>query len=247
MATVEESVDVAVPVSTAYNQWTQFESFPRFMSGVKSVTQLTDTTNRWTAKVGGVEREFETEIVEQQPDSKVAWRSVDGTTHAGAVTFERLDDLTTRVHVRLQWDTETLTEKIGAALGFDDRQVKSDLRRFKEFIEARGVETGAWRGSVDDEPAGGTFEGAASGPGAREPEPLPEGARAAALGPELPPAYAEFLARLTPEEAGTVRPIMQQSAAEGLYGVHIRVLPIGVQAMTSEDVPYGEVRVEDNA
>src|SRR3954453_3771295 len=152
MATVEESIDVAVPVSTVYNQWTQFESFPQFMSGVESVTQLTETTNRWRAKIGGGEGEFETQIVEQQPDRRVAWRSVDGTTHAGAVTFERLGDQDTRVNVRLQWDTESLTEKVGAALGFDSRQVKNDLRRFKEFIEARGSETGAWRGTVEDAP-----------------------------------------------------------------------------------------------
>jgi carbon monoxide dehydrogenase subunit G len=252
MATVEESIDVAVPVSTAYNQWTQFESFPQFMSGVESVTQLTDTTNHWRAKVGGVEREFETQIVEQQPDRKVAWRSVDGTTHAGAVTFARLGDQDTRVNVRLQWDTESLTEKVGAALGFDSRQVKNDLRRFKEFIESRRTETGAWRGSVEDAPAGGSFGGTQPAAGTVRPagapmeEPAPEGARAAALGPDLPPAYEEFLVRATPEEAATLRPVMQQSAAEGLYGVHVRVLPSEVQAMISDEVPYGQVRVEDN-
>jgi len=252
MATVEESIDVAVPVSTAYNQWTQFESFPQFMSGVESVTQLTDTTNHWRTKVGGVEREFETQIVEQQPDRKVAWRSVDGTTHAGDVTFQRLGDQYTRVNVRLQWDTESLAEKVGAALGFDSRQVKNDLRRFKEFIESRVSETGGWRGTVEDAPAGGSFGGTEPVTGTAPPvggltqEPVPEGVRAAALGPDLPPAYEDFLARTTAEEAGTVRPVMQQSAAEGLHGVHIRVLPSEVQAMISADVPYGQVRVEDN-
>ncbi|WP_308190730.1 SRPBCC family protein [Arthrobacter hankyongi] len=259
MATVEESIDVAVPVGTAYNQWTQFESFPRFMAGVESVTQLTDTTNRWRMKVGTVEREFETEIVEQQPDRKVAWRSVDGTTHAGAVTFERLGEEDTRVNVRLQWDTETLTEKAGAALGFDSLQVKSDLRRFKEFVEGRGSETGAWRGSVHDTPAGGSFEAAApaagtagpAGPPAQETAPYSaqtgsHGAQEAALGPDLPSAYEAFLARATPQEAATVRPVMQQSAAERLYGVHVRVMPSELQAMISEEVPYGQVRIEDN-
>jgi ribosome-associated toxin RatA of RatAB toxin-antitoxin module len=245
MATVEESIDVAVPVSTAYNQWTQFESFPEFMGGVEAVTQLTATTNRWSAKVGGVEREFETEIVEQQPDRKVSWRSVDGTTHAGTVDFESLGETTTRVNVRLQWDTETVAEKVGAALGFDSRQVKADLRRFKEFIESRQQETGAWRGSVEDRPAGGSF-GASSDTAGGQSMP-PEGAAAAALGPQLPPAYEEFLGRVTAEEAGTVRPVMQQSVADGLHGVHIRVLPSEIQAMVSEDVPYGHVRVEDNA
>ncbi|NKX53923.1 SRPBCC family protein [Arthrobacter mobilis] len=253
MATVEESIDVAVPVSTAYNQWTQFESFPEFMGGVESVTQLTDTTNRWKAKVAGVERDFETEIVEQQPDRKVAWRSVDGTTHAGEVTFEPLGDQASRVHVRLQWDTESLTEKVGAALGFDSRQVKADLRRFKEFIEARGAETGAWRGTVEDRPAGDSFEGAeaaaragAGGGRAAGDEELARTAEAAALGPELPAAYERFLAGLTPEEASTVRPVMKQSASEGLQGIHIRVMPSEIQAMVSNEVPYGEVRIEDN-
>jgi uncharacterized membrane protein len=150
METVEETVDVAVPVSTAYNQWTQFESFPQFMSGVESVTQLTDTTNHWVTKIGGVEREFDTEIVEQQPDQRIAWRSVDGKSHAGVVSFSRLDDRNTRVSVRFEWDPETFTEKAGAALNIDKMQVKADLRKFKDFIESRRTETGAWRGEVDD-------------------------------------------------------------------------------------------------
>ncbi|MCG2621029.1 SRPBCC family protein [Arthrobacter sp. I2-34] len=149
MARVEETIDVAAPVRTAYNQWTQFESFPEFMSGVESVTQLTDTTNHWKARIGGVEREFDTEISEQHPDERVAWRSVDGTTHAGVVTFHRLDDITTRIAVQLEWAPETFAEKAGAAFGIDDAQVKSDLRKFKDFIESHGAETGGWRGDVD--------------------------------------------------------------------------------------------------
>lgn len=150
METVEESIDVAVPVRTAYDQWTQFESFPHFMSGVESVTQLTDTTNHWMTNIGGVQREFNTEIIEQVPDERIAWRSTDGTSHAGEVSFTPLDPGTTRVSVRLQWAPETFSEKAGAALNLDDRQVISDLRRFKEFIESRGTETGAWRGEVQD-------------------------------------------------------------------------------------------------
>ncbi|MDQ0821829.1 putative membrane protein [Arthrobacter sp. V4I6] len=151
METVEESIEVAVPVRTAYDQWTQFESLPEFMSGVESVTQLTDTTNHWVTKIGGVEREFDTEIIEQQqPDERIAWRSVDGKSHAGVVSFTPLDPGTTRVSVRFQWAPETFTEKAGAALNLDDRQVKSDLRKFKDFIESRGAETGAWRGEVED-------------------------------------------------------------------------------------------------
>lgn len=150
METVEETVDVAVPVSTAYDQWTQFESFPAFMSGVESVTLLTDTTNHWVTKIGGVEREFDTEIVDQQPDQRIAWRSVDGKSHAGLVSFTSLDAGNTRVTVRFEWAPETFTEKAGAALNIDKMQVKADLRKFKDFIESRGTETGAWRGEVDD-------------------------------------------------------------------------------------------------
>ena len=150
METVEETVDVAVPVSTAYNQWTQFESFPEFMSGVESVTQLTDTTNHWVTKIAGVEREFDTEIVDQQPDERIAWRSVDGKSHAGLVSFTPVDAGNTRVSVRFEWAPETLTEKAGAAVNIDQMQVKADLRKFKNFIESRGTETGVWRGEVDD-------------------------------------------------------------------------------------------------
>ncbi len=149
MANVQESIDVAVPVSTAYDQWTQFESFPHFMSGVESITQLTDTTNHWKTKIGGVEREFDTEITEQHPDERIAWKSVDGTSHAGVVTFHRIDDGTSRVSVQLDWNPESFAEKAGSALGADDHQVKADLKRFKEFIESKGVETGGWRGDVE--------------------------------------------------------------------------------------------------
>ena len=148
MPNVEQSIDVDVPVSTAYNQWTQFESFPQFMKGVDSVTQLTDTLTHWKTSIGGVEREFDAEISEQHPDERVAWHSIDGKTHAGVVTFHRLSDTTTRIMVQIDWETESLAEKIGAAVGVDDAQVKGDLKRFKEFIESRGTETGAWRGDV---------------------------------------------------------------------------------------------------
>ena len=155
METVEETIDVAVPVRTAYDQWTQFESFPEFMSGVESVTQLTDTTNHWVTKIGGVEREFDTEIIEQRPDERIAWRSTDGKSHAGLVSFTPLDAGTTRVSVRFEWAPETFSEKAGAALKIDEMQVKADMRKFKDFIESRGTETGGWRGTVDDNgPAG---------------------------------------------------------------------------------------------
>lgn len=148
MPTIEQSIDVEVPIRTAYDQWTQFESFPQFMGGVDSVTQLTDTLTHWKTSIGGVEREFDAEITEQHPDERVAWHSIDGKTHAGVVTFHRISDTTTRLMVQIDWETESLMEKLGAAVGVDDAQVKADLKRFKEFIESRGVETGAWRGDV---------------------------------------------------------------------------------------------------
>jgi uncharacterized membrane protein len=148
MASVTESVDVDVDVSTAYNQWTQFESFPEFMGGVESITQVDDTHTHWKTSIDGVTREFDTEITEQHPDERVAWKSTDGTSHAGVVTFHRLDEQKTRVTAQIDWEPEGLVEKAGAAVGVDDRQVKADLARFKEFIEQRGGETGAWRGDV---------------------------------------------------------------------------------------------------
>ena len=148
MPTIEQSIDVDVPLSTAYNQRTQFASFPRFMGGVEQVTQLTDTLTHWKTSVGGVDREFDAEITEQHPDERVAWKSIDGKTHAGVVTFHRLSQDTTRVMVQIDWETETLAEKAGAAIGIDDMQVKKDLAKFKEYIESRGVEEGGWRGDV---------------------------------------------------------------------------------------------------
>ncbi|MDT4984305.1 MAG: hypothetical protein QOF95_1795 [Pseudonocardiales bacterium] len=149
MTSVTESVDVDVDISTAYNQWTQFESFPEFMNGVESIRQVDDTRTHWRTSIGGVGREFDTEITEQHPDERVAWKSTDGTSHAGVVTFHRLGDNQTRVTAQIDWQPDSVVEKVGAALGVDDRQVESDLRRFKTFIEKRGAETGAWRGNVD--------------------------------------------------------------------------------------------------
>lgn len=157
---IVESIDVDVPVSTAYNQWTQFESFPHFLDEVESITQIDDTHNRWKVKVGGIEREFDAEITEQHPDERVAWRSIGGDTeHAGVVTFHRLDDTTSRVTVQMDWEPDGLLEKAGAAVGAPKHAVKKDLENFKEFIEGRGAETGAWRGEVQ---AGG---GAVTHPG----------------------------------------------------------------------------------
>ncbi|MCU1437843.1 MAG: cyclase [Naasia sp.] len=149
MAQILESIDVDVPVSTSYNQWTQFESFPKFLSFVKEIRQIDDTHNHWTVNIGGVEREFDAEITEQHPDERVAWNSITGKdAHAGVVTFHRLSDTQSRVTVQIDWKPENIVEAAGAALGIDDHAVKKDLKSFKEFIEKRGVEEGAWRGDV---------------------------------------------------------------------------------------------------
>ena len=148
MSTVTESVDVAVPVRTAYNQWTQFESFPRFMEGVEAVSQQSDRMTHWKIKIGGVSREFDARITEQHPDERVSWQSVDGPKHAGVVTFHRLDDTHTRVTLQMDTDPEGVIESVADATGLLSRRAKGDMKRFAEFIEERGGETGAWRGDV---------------------------------------------------------------------------------------------------
>ena len=152
---VLESIDVKVPVRTAYNQWTQFESFPQFMEGVERIDQLTPTKTHWVTKIAGVRREFDAEITEQHPDERVAWTTENGTHQAGVVTFHRIDDDTTRVTLQLDYEPQGLVEKAGDALGIVERQVKGDLANFKKFIEARGVEEGGWRGDVDAAPQTG--------------------------------------------------------------------------------------------
>lgn len=148
MSTVTESVDVEVPVSRAYNQWTQFEAFPEFMEGVRDVRQLDDTHLHWVTEIGGVKREFDATITEQHPDERVAWKSDSGPTHAGVITFHRLNDATTRVTAQMDLDPEGFAEQAADKLGVIDRRVKDDMRRFKDFIEHRALETGSWRGDV---------------------------------------------------------------------------------------------------
>ena len=147
MSTIEKAVVVDVPVRTAYDQWTQFESFPRFMEGVESVEQIDDKTVHWKAEIAGVVREWDAEIVDQTPDQQITWRAVDGTDNRGTVQFAPAD-AGTRVTVRLDYEPEGVIEKAGDVLKFVDRRVSDDLDRFKEFIEHRGTETGAWRGEV---------------------------------------------------------------------------------------------------
>jgi uncharacterized membrane protein len=152
MSTIEQSVEVNVPVRTAYNQWTQFEEFPRFMEGVKSVRQQDDRHLHWVAQIAGVEREWDAEISEQTPDQRIAWHATTGAQNAGVVTFHRLDDSRTKVMLQVEFDPEGFVEKAGDTLGIVRTRTKGDLERFKDFIEARGVESGAWRGRVDQDP-----------------------------------------------------------------------------------------------
>ncbi|MFD9334964.1 SRPBCC family protein [Streptomyces sp. NPDC060028] len=149
MSQVKESIKVDVPVRTAYNQWTQFETFPLFMDGVQRVEQVDDTLTHWVTKIGGVDREFDAEITEQVPDERVAWVTVGGETEqSGVVTFQPIDPTHTEVTLRMDFDPEGMAENIADKLGFIDRQVTGDLKRFKKFIEERGTESGAWRGQV---------------------------------------------------------------------------------------------------
>ena len=151
MTTIEQSIVVDVPVGTAYNQWTQFEDFPQFMEGVEEIKQITDTRLRWRAEILGVDREWEAEIDEQTPDQRIAWHAIDGTTNAGVVTFHRLDEGVTKVMLQLELEPEGILEKAGDWLGLVKTRVKGDLERFKQFIEGRGRETGAWRGEVEQD------------------------------------------------------------------------------------------------
>jgi uncharacterized membrane protein len=153
MASAMKHVDVAVPVSVAYNQWTQFEDFPHFMEGVKEVTQLDDKRLHWRAEIGGKDEEWDAEITEQVPDQRIAWRSTSGAKNAGVVTFHRLADNKSRVTLQMDYEPEGVTENVGAALGVVNRRVEGDLERFKEFIESRGRETGAWRGTIRQDDA----------------------------------------------------------------------------------------------
>ena len=149
MAQINESIDLTVPVTTAYDQWTQFESFPDFLDEVDAITQLDDTHQRWRVTIGGATREFDAEITEQHPDERIAWTSIEGETrNAGVVTFHKLSDETSRVTVQIDWQPEGLVEQAGAKLGVASHAVKKDLENFKRLIETQGTATGAWRGDV---------------------------------------------------------------------------------------------------
>ena len=151
MSTTTESVEVNVPLSTAYNQWTQFEEFPRFMAGVIEVRQLDDTHLRWRATIAGKEEQWDAEITEQIPDKLIAWRSTSGARNEGVVTFYKISESRTRVGLRIDYEPRGVLETIGDALGAVSMRASGNLQRFKAFLESRGSETGAWRGSVAEE------------------------------------------------------------------------------------------------
>jgi uncharacterized membrane protein len=150
MAQIIESIDVGVPVRVAYDQWTQFESFPQFLSFVDSIEQIDDTLTHWRVTIGGVTREFDARITEQHPDERVAWTSVGGEVEqGGVVTFHRLGESSSRVTVQIDWEPGNLVEKVGSAVGVDDFAIKHDLEHFKEVVEAADTPPAGWRGDLD--------------------------------------------------------------------------------------------------
>jgi len=148
MSVIEEQIEVDVPLRTAYDQWTQFETFPQFMEGVERIEQLGDTMTHWVTRIAGVTREFDAQIVDQVPDQQIAWRVVDGPKHDGVVTFVPQGADRTTIRLAMEWEPEGAMEKVGDATGMVRTRVKGDLKRFKNFIEERGTETGGWRGEV---------------------------------------------------------------------------------------------------
>ncbi len=148
MSVIEKSIEINVPVRAAYNQWTQFEEFPKFMEGVKQVKQVDDKHLYWKADIGGKEKEWRAEITEQIPDERIAWSSRGGAMNAGVVTFHRLSDSKSKIMLQMEYDPEGLVENVGDVVGVVTQRVQGDLERFKQYIESRGQETGAWRGTV---------------------------------------------------------------------------------------------------
>ncbi len=158
MSQIVETIDVEVPVRVAYEQWTQFEEFPRFMEGITAIYQLEDDTLEWHASIAGMPKQWRARITEQVPDQRIAWRSIEGAGNAGVVTFHRIDEGRTRIALQLEVEPEGAVEKVGDALGLVKRRAAGDLERFKDFIEERGTPTGEWRGEIE-QPAGPTAEG----------------------------------------------------------------------------------------
>jgi hypothetical protein len=184
---LDKAIEVAVPVRTAYNQWTQFEEFPQFMGGVHEVRQLGDRQLHWVAEIAGVRREWDAEVIEQVPDEKVAWAATEGATNAGAVFFSALGPDRTSVRLHLEYEPEGVVEQVGDKLNIVEKQAESDLEKFKSYIESRGVESGAWRGSVDGNVGTPDIEAAEetrgdSGKAGVSPKAMVAGAAAAAAG-----------------------------------------------------------------
>lgn len=148
MHTIEKSIEVNAPIGTVYNQWTQFEEFPRFMKGVEQVIQLDDKRLRFVASIAGRREEWDAEITEQVPEQKISWRSISGVMNEGTVFFDKLPNGRTQIRAAVSVEPDSMLERFGSALGIPDRRVKGDLEQFKHFIENRGVETGAWRGEI---------------------------------------------------------------------------------------------------
>lgn len=142
------AVDVDAPVRVAYNQWTQFEEFPRFMGGVNAVTQLSDDRLHWDVEIAGVKREFDTTITEQTPDHRIAWTTESGPSHAGVVSFHKIDDDTTRVTLQMDYDPDGFLENVADKIGLVSSQIKNDMESFKDLIEDRDAASGAWRGTI---------------------------------------------------------------------------------------------------
>ena len=148
MSVIEKSIDLNVPVRMAYNQWTQFEEFPRFMEGVEQVRQIDNNHLHWKASFGGKQEEWDAEIIEQIPDQRISWRSQGGAKNEGIVIFSPVTEGQSKINLRIDYEPNGIVEKAGDAVGVVSQRVEGDLKRFKEFIESRGQETGAWRGSV---------------------------------------------------------------------------------------------------
>lgn len=211
MSTIERSIDVHVPVRTAYDQWTQFETFPQFMEGVESIRQIDDVRTHWSTNIAGVKREFEAEVTEQRPDERVAWKSTEGEHQAGVVTFHRLDDENTRIMLQLEFHPEGVVEKAGDALGLVSHRVKGDLERFKKFIEERGGATGAWRGDVDAAPQHGVpiaSPGTGSAPRTEEdPNAIAHGIPATSSGTVVDPTLSRADAQRAHDEGRPAGPL----------------------------------------
>jgi len=227
---VTKSVLVNVPVSRAYNQWTQFEDFPQFMSGIQSVTQLSDNRLDWVAEIAGVKRQWEAKILEQVPDRKVAWAATQGATNAGSVTFEDLGGDQTSVTLFLEYEPEGVVEKAGDALNIVERQAEGDLERFKTFIESEGYATGAWRGSVQGSGHVGTPGVEAADESRGDSGKAGVSGKAVAAGVGVAAAAAAVIAAVGAKKDATDNP--EDVTVRPVEPVHTDVEPVPVHAET---------------